>query len=404
MRMWKVLLSSLLVVVMMGLMACGSPEGESTETSSPETKAPEGAKAEPIKIGAVFAVTGPAAWLGAPEKNVAEMVVAQINEAGGVDGHQIELIVKDTQGKPDVTKTAVVELLREGVVAIIGPSRSGSSLTVAPVAEEAEVPLISCAALEKIVEPEPGQVRKWVFKTPHKDTHVVERIYDYMKANNMTKVALITGTTGFGAGGRATLQAKASDYGIEVVADETYGPGDTDMTTQLTKIQSAKPDAIINWSIVPAQSIMMQNMQQMGMKTQLFQSHGFGNYGYLKAAGDAANGVIFPAGRALVVDDLTQKHPQYAVLTKLKADYEAKFEDPLSTFAGHSYDALMLVVKAIEGGATTPAEIRDAVENTENFVGTGGVFNFSPTDHTGLTKESLEMLTVEEGKFRMLNR
>jgi branched-chain amino acid transport system substrate-binding protein len=307
------------------------------------------------------------------------------------------VIVKDDQGDETITRTAVGELLRENVVAVIGPSTSGPSMAVAPMCEEEKVPLVSCAALAKIVEG-----RTWVFKTPQRDDHVVERIYDYIKEKGMKKIALISSTDAFGAGGRATLVAKAPEYGLEIVADETYKPSDTDMTAQLTKIKAANPDAIVNWTIVPAQSIMMKNAKQLGIETQLFQSHGFGNYQYLAAAGDAAEGVIFPAGRILVAEDLPDANPQKALLVDLKKKYEAKYNDKMSTFAGHAYDALELVLEACEKKGATRQDIRDYIEARQGFVGTGGVFNFSPTDHTGLQKDALEMITVKDGKFTLL--
>lgn len=359
----------------------------------------EAQDSEPLKIGAVFAITGPASWLGEPEANVTRMMVEQINEKGGVKGRKIELIVMDTQGNPERTRNAVRDLIRQNAVAIIGPSRSDSSMAVVDLCEQAKVPLISCAALAQITDLPDGGVRQWVFKTPQKDSDVVVRIFELMKSKGMTKVGIITGTTGFGAGGRAKMLEDAPKYGITVVADETYGPADTDMTVQLTKIKQANPDAVINWSIVPGQTIMMKNMKQLGMTMQLFQSHGFGNHNYLTAAGDAAEGVIFPAGRALVADLLPEGHPQKDVLEKLKKDYEAKFSDPLSCFAGYAYDALMLVVRAVEAGDGSRQSIRDELENIKGFVGATGVFTFSPTDHTGLLPDSLELITVKDQKF-----
>lgn len=144
----------------------------------------------------------------------------------------------------------------------------------------------------------------------------------------------------------------------------------------------------------------MKTMKQLGIKTQIFQSHGFGNVRFLKDAGDAAEGVLFPAERALVVDDLPADHPQKAVLAKLKKDYAAKYpNDPLSTFAGYAHDVLWLVLNARKEKGAKPQDIRDAIENCKGFVDTAGVFNFSPEDHTGLSKDSLEMLTVKNGEF-----
>jgi branched-chain amino acid transport system substrate-binding protein len=161
-------------------------------------------------------------------------------------------------------------------------------------------------------------------------------------------------------------------------------------------------EAIINWSIVPAQAIVIKNVRQMGFDVPIFQSHGFGNIKYVQAAGKAAEGVIFPAGRLLVAETLSDDNPQKAVLAKYKSDYESRYGEAVSTFGGHAYDALMILVKAIEIAGDDKEAVRDAVENMKGFVGTGGVFNFSATDHNGLGIDSFEMMTVKDGKFTLL--
>ena len=406
MKTWKyVLFGFLFGSLLFAFSGCGQqPEApEPAEEEEEEIVGEEAAPVEelegPIRIGAIFAITGPASWLGEPEANTVRMILEEVNAAGGINGREVELLIKDTQGDGTRTVNAVQELLREDVVAIIGPSRSGTSMAVTDICEEAQIPLVSCAALAQIVEG-----RTWIFKTPQKDSDVVERIYDYMKEKGIQKVAVITGTTGFGAGGRDKLLARAPDFGIEIVADETYGPKDTDMTPQLTKIKVKNPDALVNWSIVPAQSIMMKNMRQLGMTTQLFQSHGFGNIQYLQAAGEAAEGTIFPAGRLLVAEELPEDHIQKELLVNFKRNYEAKYNDTVSTFAGHAYDALHLVLEACEKAGATRQAIRDYIEGRQGFVGTAGVFNFSPEDHTGLDKTALEMLTVKNGQFALLEK
>ena len=352
--------------------------------------------AEPYKIGAVFAITGPAAWLGEPERNTVKMVEEQINAQGGINGHPLEIIIEDTVGEEAKAVMAVQKLInRDNVLAIVGPTRSGTTMAVIPIVEKAQVPLVSCAAAEAIVNP----VRKWVFKTPQKDSDAAIRIYEKMKEMNISKVAIITSTEGFGMEGRKQLTQLSPKMGITIVADETYGPKDTDMTAQLTKIKGTDAQAIVNWSIVPGQATIIKNKKQLGMTMPLFQSHGFGNIKYAKAAGDAANGVLFPAGRLLVVDSLADSHPQKALLAQYKKDYEAKFKTDASTFGGHAYDALNLVIAALKAVGPDRAKIRDYIENTKNFVGTGGAFNYSPEDHTGLTKDAFEMITIQDGKF-----
>jgi len=351
------------------------------------------------KVGAIFAVTGPAAWLGTPERNTAKMIEQEVNKAGGINGHPLEIIIEDTVGDPTRTVTAAKKLItKDEVLAIVGPSRSGTTMAVIPIAEEAKVPLISCAAAEAIVVP----VKPWVFKTPQKDSDAAVKIYETMRERGISKTAIITATSGFGDQGRKQLKKLAPELEIEIVADETYGPDDTDMTAQLTKIKASEAQAVVNWSIVPGQVIVAKNMRQLGMKIPLFQSHGFGNIKYAQTAGEAGEGIIFPCGRLLAVDTLADDHPQKEVLAKYKKEYEAKYEEDVSTFGGHAWDGLQLVIAALREVGPDREKIRDYIENTKNFVGTGGIFNFSPEDHSGLTKDAFEMLTVKNGKFVVL--
>jgi len=225
-----------------------------------------------------------------------------------------------------------------------------------------------------------------------------------MQESGITKIAVMSGTTAFGAQGREQVQKLAPDYGITIVADETYGPQDTDMTAQLTKIRATEAQALINWSIVPAQVIVAKNMVQLGMDLPLYLSHGFGNIKYVEAAGGAAEGIMFPAGRLLVADMVPASHPQKEVLTRYKGLYEERFNEPVSTFGGHAWDAMWLFVEALDEAGADRAGIRDALVKIKGFAGTGGVFNFSEEDHYGLTPEAFEMLVVKDGAFTILEK
>ena len=273
-------------------------------------------------------------------------------------------------------------------------------MAVVPVMEEAEQILVSCAAAEAIVHnPKTDKERKWIFKTPQKDSDVVRKIFGHMKKNGISKIAIITGTTGFGAHGRKQLKKYAPEFGIDIVADETYGPKDTDMTAQLTKIKGTKAQAIVNWSIVPAQTTVMKNRVQLGMTIPMYQSHGFGNAKYAAAAGKAAEGVIFPCGRVLVAEALSDDNPQKKLLMEYKTAYESQYKENVSTFGGHALDAVNTVIAALEAVGPDKENMRSFIETKKGFIGTGGIFNFTPTDHTGLGLDSLEMLTVRDGKF-----
>lgn len=355
--------------------------------------------AEPYVVGAVFAITGPASWLGEPERNTVRMVEEEINARGGINGHPLQIIVEDTVGEETRTVLAVNKLInKDNVLAIVGPTRSGTTMAVIPIVEKAQVPLISCASAEEIVRP----VRKWVFKTAQNDSHGVLKIYDKLKEMNITSVAVISSTDGYGMEGRKQLKRFAPEYGITIVADETYGPKDTDMTAQLTKIKGTDAQALVNWSIVPGQTTVIKNRRQLGMSIPLFQSPGFGNIKYARAAGDSADGLMFPALRLLMVEALPADHPQKALLATYKKDYESRFKSDVSTFGGHAYDAIHLVIAALRAVGPDRAKIRDYIENTKNFIGTGGVFNYSADNHVGLDKDALEMYTVKGGAFALV--
>jgi len=352
---------------------------------------------EPIKIGAIFAVTGPAANLGAPEEKTARMLVDEINAKGGVKGQKLLLIIKDSQGSPEKAVSFAKQLIEEEkVFAIIGPSTSGETMQIKALCDGSKTLLVSCAAAEVIVNP----LAKWVFKTPQKDSDAARKIFMALQKMKIDKIAVTSSNTGFGKAGKEQLEKIAPEYKITIAISEVYEKDATDLTGVLTKVKAANVSAVVNWSIEPAQAILAKNMKQLGLKMPLFQSHGFGNIKYVQAAGEAAEGIIFPAGRLLVADVLAKDNPQKALLEKYKADYEAKYKEDVSTFGGHAYDAITLLVKAIEiAGAADKEKVRDALENLKGFVGTAGIFNFSPTDHNGLDINAFEMQTVKGGKF-----
>ncbi len=356
------------------------------------------AQAETIKIGAIIAETGGAAFLGIPEARTLRMLAEELNSRGGVAGNKVELILKDSGGSPEKAVSFAKQLIEEEkVFAILGPSRSGSTLAIKGLADSSGTILISCASTKAIVDP----VAKHVFKTPQNDSLAVEMIYRDMNKKGISKIAVAVGGTGFGKMGKKFLNEMASEYGITVLENEVYDPKATDLTSLVTKLMANKEvQAVVNWSIVPAQTILAKNMRQAGWDVPLFLSHGFGNIKYVELGGAAVEGVFFPAGRLLVADSLADDHIQKDVLVKYKNDYQNKFNnEPVSTFGGHAYDAFKILCKGIEtaGGADTEKVIA-AIESM-TFVGTGGVFNFSPTDHSGLKIDAFEMLTVKNGAF-----
>ena len=352
---------------------------------------------EPIRIGAFLSVTGPAAFLGDPEQKTLEMVVERINAEGGVLGRRLQLIAYDDAGDAEKARTFAKRLLEQDRVdVIVGGSTTGTTMAVVPLAEAAQTPFVSLAGAVVIVEP----VKKWVFKTPHTDRMACEKIFVDVQARKLTKVALISGGGGFDKSMRGECLKVAPKYGIEVIADETYGAADTDMTAQLTKIRSSGAQAVLNAGFGQGPAIVTRNYRQVGLTLPLYQSHGVASKEYVKLAGSAAEGVRLPAAALLVPDLLASSDPQKPVVSAYKRDYEARYKTDVSTFGGHAYDGLMLVVNAMRrAGSTDKAKLRDALEATQGYVGTGGVVNMSASDHLGLDLSAFVMLEVRDGNW-----
>ncbi len=357
------------------------------------------------KVGAVFSVTGRTSFLGDPEKKTAEMIAEQINKAGGINGNKLELIVYDTEGDATKANLAVKKLItQDKVSAVIGPSLSGTSLAVLPLAEKYKTPLVSCAASYKIVHNDKtGKPYKWVFKTPQTDTMAVEAIYTRLQKSGINKIAIISVTSGFGASGRGELIRLAPEYKMDIVADEKYGPKDTDMTAQLTKIKGKSPQAIVNWSVGPTQVTVLRNSKDLGMTgIPFYQSHGFGSRKNIELAAGAAEGVFCPLGSCNIAELLPSNHPQKGVTTKYMKDYMAKYNEPLSSFGGHAWDALSMVAKALENVGDDKAKIQSYLENhIKGFVGQHGIFNYSVDDHNGLNKDAFNMVVVKNGDWAL---
>ena len=354
--------------------------------------------APPIKIGAFLSVTGPASFLGDPEQKTLELYVDKINAAGGVLGRKLQLVSYDSAGDAEKARTFVKRLIEEDKVdAIVGGSTTGETMAVIPLIEQAQVPFVSLAGAVVIVEP----VKKWVFKTPATDRMACEKIFADMKSRNIAKIGLISGPGGFDKSMRAQCMQVAGNYGIQIVADETYGAKDSDMTPQLTKMrQNAQIQAVLNAGFGAAPAIVTKNFRQVGMTVPLYQSHGVASKEYIKLSGDAANGVRLPAAALLVADALPFNDPQKKVVLAYKHDFESRYHQDVATFGGHAYDGLFLVVDAMKKAHTTDkAKVRDAIESTRGWMGIDGEFNMSPADHMGLNLSAFRMLEIKNGDW-----
>ncbi len=354
-----------------------------------------------VKIGSVLSVTGPAAFLGEPEDKTLKLYVDKINAEGGVLGRKLELVVYDDGSDANKARTFATRLVEDDkVIAMVGGSTTGSSLAMIPVFEDAKIPFISLAGAIDIIEP----VRKYVFKTPHTDKMACEKIFTDMKSRGISKIGMISGTDGFGKSMREQCHKVAPNYGIRIVADESYGPKDSDMTPQLTKIKNTPGiQAVLNPGFGQTAAIVTRNYGQLGINLPYYEDHGVASKSYIELAGPAAEGVRLPAAALLVADKLPDDDPQKPVVTAYKQTYEKATGQPVSTFGGHAYDGLFILVEAMKrAGSADPAKIRDEIERTKGFIGTGGVVNMSATDHLGLDLSAFRMLEIKNGDWTLI--
>ncbi|MEI8143949.1 MAG: ABC transporter substrate-binding protein [Alphaproteobacteria bacterium] len=355
-----------------------------------------------IKIGAVLSVTGPASFLGDPAKKTLEIYVEQINAAGGVNGQRLQLIVYDDGGDPNQARTFATRLVEDDkVVAMVGGSTTGTTLAMGPVFEEAKVPFISLAGALQIIEP----VRAFIFKTPHTDKMACEKIFQDLQRRGLNSIAMISGTDGFGASMHDQCVAAAPRYNITIAHTERYGPRDSDMTPQLANIRNrAGVQAVVNAGFGQGPAIVTRNYRQLQISHPLYQSHGVASKQFVELAGDAANGVRLPAAALLVASKLPANDPQRAVVVSYTETFERRTNQPVSTFGGHAYDGLMILVEAMKraGAGANSQRIRDEIEKTKGYVGTGGVVTMSPTDHMGLDLTAFRMLEIRNGDWTLV--
>lgn len=357
--------------------------------------------ADPIRIGSFLSASGPAAFLGDPEKKVLELYVDKINAAGGINGRPLELIVYDDGGRADKALSFAKRLLsNDRVDVIVGGSTTATTMASIKLIDGAGVPFISLAGAVVIIDP----VKKWVFKTAHTDRMAAEKVMQDMKKRGFSRLALLSESSGFGKSGRTQTLLAAELMGIEIVADETYGPKDTDVTAQLTNIKSnADAEALLVFGFGQGPAIVTRNYKQLGMTTPLYQSHGVASKAFLDLTGDAAEGMRLPVTGVLIADQLPAG-PQREVLEDFIADYSVKYGSEPSAFAGHAYDGLYLMVEAIKrAGTIDKAAIREALEATAGFVGITGEFNFSASDHLGLSLDAFHMVEVQNGAWQLID-
>lgn len=389
----KLVALGVIALLAMTVAVSGCASGDSVDTNG---------DVEPIRIGAVLSLTGSYAGLGAPEKNAIEMEVARINAEGGVNGRPIEVLIEDDATDAATAQAAVTKLVdQEGVVAILGATGTGQTMSMRADVIRAGVPQVSMAGGSVITD----DLSEWVFQTPWPNRTVVPFTLAYIQEKGITKVAVLSDSGGYGQDGLAVTKAMAGDFGVEIVAEESYNAGDTDMTAQLTKVRTSGAEMVWLWGAGSEAATVLKNQQDLAAgetAIPIVGAPGNARVELIEGAGSAAEDFEFSAGRILLPESYGVDTEAYEVATAFVERYEAEYGAKPDIFAGHAYDALHIVVEALKRlpeGDIDPAALRDEIEATTGFIGIGGTFNYSAEDHNGMTEDDLVIYRIQDGEW-----
>jgi branched-chain amino acid transport system substrate-binding protein len=394
----------LCAVIFMAMLigGCSTP----TTTGGTPPGGPTAAAPKPIKIGAVVSVTGPAAPLGEGEKATLEMLAGDLNAKGGINGRPVTLIIEDDASDAGKAVAAVSKLIsQDKVVAIIGGTTSPSSIAMKAETIKAGIPQISMAAGIPITNP----LAPTVFRTAQSDALAVQKVISYLTSQKVKKFAILHDSNSFGQSGSDQLTKLAKPTGMTITANEPYETAATDLTPQLTKIKNTNPQVVVVWGTNPGPAIAVRNMRELGMKQPFVGSHGIANMTFIQLAGQGksakdnpANGVVFPAGHILVPSSLATGTPQRMVIDSFVTEFSAKYNKKPNSFAGHAYDAFMILAEALKkADADDPGALRSAIEKTSGFAGISGIFTYTPTDHDGLKLSDLILIKVQDSQWTL---
>jgi len=354
-------------------------------------------KSGKFKVGVILSLSGPAAPLGQSEQRSINLLKNQLIKQGGINGTPVDFIIIDDESDPAKANVAANRLInQEKVCAIIGCSSTGSTLAIMPTAEKAMIPVVAMAAGTQVTQP----VKKWVFSVAPGDPLVITRALMYFKDEiKVKRIAILHDSNAYGTGGADQVKAQAPKYGISIVANESYGSADTDMTAQLTKIAQTDAQAILVWGTNPGPASIAKNMQQLNIKLPFVGSSGIANKTFINLAGTAANGVVFPASKLILPQTIPAGSKWAQTVQSFSAAYKQAYNMDIDTFAAHGWDSSNMVVNAIKTAGEDPAKIRTAIEGLKSYPGADGVFTYSPTNHAGLTVDALVMVLIQNGQW-----
>lgn len=358
-----------------------------------------------VHVGLSLSLTGPAASLGAPARNMVELLPRE------VDRTRIEYIVLDDASDPTNAVKNFHKLVEEHKVdVVIGSSTTPSTLSMVEPAARAGVPLVSVASGTAIVSPQ-DETRRWAFKAVQNEALMVQATVAHMKATGVKRLGFIGFNNAFGEGWLNETRAQAEAQGIQLVAVERYGQTDTSVLAQALKLMAAKPDAVLVAGAGTPAALPQKTLVERGFKGRIYQTYGVANRDFLRVAGRDAEGAVFAVGPVLVADQLPVDNPVRAVATDVTARYEKAYgAGTMSIFAANTWDAGLLVREGLKvalakekpGTPAFRAVLRDGMEATRGMTTSQGVMTLSPADHVGYDGRAVALVEIRQGAWRYL--
>jgi branched-chain amino acid transport system substrate-binding protein len=357
-----------------------------------------------MKVGVIASSTGPTAVVGIPQKNSAALLPKKIGDL------TIEYLVFDDASDATQTVILVKKLLSEHRIdALIGPSGSPNSVSVVPFMAEAGTPMLAPVGATAVVLPMDDK-KRWVFKTTQNDPLICEALVGHMVKAGVKTVGFIGFNDPYGESWHAVFDAQAQKAGIKVVANERFLRTDSSVTGQVAKLMAARPDAVLVGAAGGPTVLPQITLFDAGYKGRVYQTHGAATPDFLRLGGAKVEGTVLAASLMLVVGEMPDSVPSKAVALDYINAYEKMYGNKPATFGANVYDAGLLLARAVpeaakRGKPGTPefrAALRDALEGTRELVGTQGVYNMSPADHSGFDERGRVLITVKDGNWRLL--
>lgn len=355
-----------------------------------------------LKLGAVLSLTGGASFIGEDQRSTLELMTDALNAKGGINGRKVETIIYDDASDPTKAVAALRRLHeQDNVIAVIGGGISGNVLAMIPFTEKARVPQLAPAASGKISQPP----KEWVFQYCNTDVQSIALALQFLKGRNINKIAMLADSTGYGVSGKEELERQAAPgKGFDVVAWETFGPADTDMTSQLARIKASGARALIVWNATPASAIIVKNARQIGLDAVQIHSTAFQSTRMIQLSGEAIEGVFITGYKLPVVDQLPASDPQKRVIVEYRDSFQKRFGKAPSAFGALVYDAFSSVTTIIGKVGSDRDKIRAELENLKGHLGAAGIYTTSAADHNGFLIDSMRMLVVEKAAFKLAPR